>query len=412
MAEISLPHNTKELIEGLMAAIKPGPPTIFVTYHPASVLRGGGYEPAILEDLARPRQAALQVPKDGLPEASKVGFDTEYYFKPSHPVKPVVVTAAISDSQHVKVYDKEEVTKARQVIRADVLCGHNITVDLDSLASLGLAREDWLRGENILDSLLLAKMVDENKEGKGAYKLETLFLQNFKTESWKAETEIYGHDPRQWPDSERKRRCGLDAWATYLLCRKLIASVKGPIEFNHKVAQTLRRIYLAGAVIDLTIWGRLKRQYTREVNHLREQLTKFAHRKGMKEFSPTNDNHIRELVYSRLRCPILNRTEKTNLPAVDKITLQQLHAPSVEKLILFSKSDKILNTYLLSLQELWTKLDSDRALLRFPIHTLGARTTRRTSSKPNAQNWPPEVKAIVVSRFKGGKILSVDYCVA
>ena len=90
-------------------------PKVIVTYHPAAVLRGGGqYEPAILEDLARPGQANLQLPKDGFPKASRVGFDTEYYFRPSSPVKPVVLTTAISDSKTVKVYDKEELIKLKR----------------------------------------------------------------------------------------------------------------------------------------------------------------------------------------------------------------------------------------------------------------------------------------------------------
>ena len=387
-------------------------PIIFCTFHPAAVLHGGGqYEPSILEDLARPRQSSLQLPATGRPIGTRVGFDSEYYFSPTKPVKPVVITTAVATSETIKVYDKEGVKKIRWLLdKAKILCGHAIEHDLDCLTVLGEAREDWLRGENILDSLLLARMENENKVGKGEYKLETLFLQNFKTESWKADTEMYGNDPRKWPEQERKRRCGLDAWATYLLCRKFYTNARGPIVFNHSVAQTLHRIYLAGAVVKLSTWKNLKGKYTRETNTLRERITRIAHAQGMKEFQPTNDNHIRELVYRRLRCPILNRTEKTNLPAVDKITLGQLQdRKGIKELLAFSKADKILNTYLLSLPELWSPLDSSKALLRFRLIPLGARTTRRASADPNSQNWPPAVMGMIVSRFKGGKILSIDY---
>jgi DNA polymerase-1 len=48
-------------------------------------------------------------------------------------------------------------------------------------------------------------------------------------------------------------------------------------------------------------------------------------------------------------------------------------------------------------------------MLRFRVNPLGARTGRRASDKPNAQNWPKDVRKIIVSRFANGVIADNDY---
>lgn len=94
-----------------------------------------------------------------------------------------------------------------------------------------MAKETWLRGEDLKDSLLLARMVDENR-GKGSYGLEALLLSEFNYIPWKAETEkIFKKekDARAWTPEQRRERCRIDAWATRILAEHFERKVRNGI---------------------------------------------------------------------------------------------------------------------------------------------------------------------------------------
>jgi hypothetical protein len=105
------------------------------------------------------------------------------------------------------------------VKKAKVLVGHSVGGDLDHLVKLGLAKNEWLAGFNIRDSLLLARMFDENR-GKGGYGLEALLISEFNFAPWKGETEKLikaTGNAADWTPEQRIARCRLDAWATHIL---------------------------------------------------------------------------------------------------------------------------------------------------------------------------------------------------
>ena len=193
---------------------------VLVTYHPRSVLAGGfELEDGIVEDLRKFKQPKLLYPKEKWPavKLKKLGFDSEF------DKDGVLLTGGVADNHcavAVETSDRIGMAKLGSVVKkAKVLVGHSVSGDLDHLVLLGLATDDWLRGKNVRDSFLLARMHNENG-GKGAYGLETLLLSEFNTDGWKAETEKLikkTGNAADWTPEQRIARCRLDAWATVVL---------------------------------------------------------------------------------------------------------------------------------------------------------------------------------------------------
>ena len=200
----------------------------YVTYHPSLVLKGEyHYEKRIEEDFRRLLQGTLKPPADQLPDARAVGFDSEY---DSEGRLLTLGVASPTEAMAIEVSgDKAPIGISKVLKKAEVIVGHSVPGDLDYLVRLGLAKDTWLRGVDIYDSLLLARMYDENR-GKGAYGLETLMLSEFNTDSWKAETEKLikaTGNAADWSPEQRIARCRLDAWATIMLAKHFGGKLNG-----------------------------------------------------------------------------------------------------------------------------------------------------------------------------------------
>jgi hypothetical protein len=214
---------------------------IYVTYHPSSVIEGGFHlERYIRDDFERLKRKQLKSPRKALPRsgAKVVGFDTEY--TPTG----ALLTAGVADSQcadAIETTDKRWIQRITPIIkRATTLVGHSVGGDLDYLVKNKLAKEAWLRGEDILDSLLLARMVDENR-GKGGYALEPLLLSHFNFAQWKLATAKLlkeTGDASSWTVEQRVQRCRIDAWATRILGEKLLLLARTELKDVRKLRLT------------------------------------------------------------------------------------------------------------------------------------------------------------------------------
>jgi hypothetical protein len=69
--------------------------------------------------------------------------------------------------------------------------------------------ELWLQGKKQRDTILEAKLADENR-GKDGYRLENLLLSDYRTDSWKVDTEAYGINSSLWPPDLRNERCSIE----------------------------------------------------------------------------------------------------------------------------------------------------------------------------------------------------------
>lgn len=436
---------------------------ILATYHPAAVLhaKGGGDQKglskdsiirAIREDLLRAREYlvsntvndstvstyVLPNPFRGSGDSTVVltalGTDTEYT-----PSKEIY-TAAFSDGTQTWFWDKDlgGVDPQTFTRRVTTLIGQNLPEDIALLWERGMIprRATWLKGQDLMDSLLIGRM---HYEGLPSYKLEDLLATLFTVEPWKYKTQ--GEEMLSWPPDERVNRCERDAWAPVHIVRRLypLLSTQDPPDrpghtqqslypFTMATAMTLHRLTLAGAFVDRDRFQSLVDAKTAERQQHHALLTHAANLLGMANYEPSNDNQTRDLLFKRLGLPVLALTKKTKEPQVAKPVLEMLVEQAqggtkqfLETFLAYNQTDKIITTYLVGDEE--SKDSNAIARLGFPVmgntgpsfwlpfhfNVLGAKTARRSSSRPNSQNWPRALRALVKSRWPGGRILAADY---
>lgn len=386
----------------------------YASYEPSAVLASVPYRVRVLEDLRRAGEARLEYPFEAIPVGNVLSVDTEYA-----PDK-TLLTVGVADLEASASAEPSDEAAFREVTEAiktspggTVLVGHSLTGDLDYLVQLGVARESWVSGEKTQDSLLLARMQDENR-GKGGYGLEILLTSSRNVEPWKYKTEAYDKaDATTWPPDLRAERCRLDAWASAVVAEDAycaVASEGQPIELTHRIAASLHRVELAGVYIDMPTILSMESELQQSRDYFKHKLTTKAHTLGMASFNPTNDTDIRDLLYKKLKLPVLKTTKKGGLAAVDKTTLKQhLDVPVVQDLLEFNKVDKALSTNIVGVLPRIVPVTDTRGWLPININPLGARTGRRSSERPNMQNWAANLRRMVVSRYPGGSILEFDY---
>lgn len=202
----------------------------YCTFHPSTVVMGGyQFEYRIVEDFVRFTKEQKKAPARGLPArgVKAVGFDTEY--SASGELLTVGLGAG-AKADALETTEKGWKKKITPIVKkAKVLIGHSVAGDLDYLVKLGLAKNSWLRGTDVRDSLLLARMYDENR-GKGSYGLETLLLSEMNFSPWKAETEKLikaTGNAADWSPQQRVDRCRIDAWATAVLAEHFERKLHG-----------------------------------------------------------------------------------------------------------------------------------------------------------------------------------------
>lgn len=386
----------------------------YVTYAPRAVLLGGAsYLPRIKEDFARASKPLVARPENKIHSSFYFAVDTEY--APDKSLLTVGLADVFSATSAEPGEDGfyEVLSTIEQAEGNAILIGHSLSGDVDKLVELGIARESWVSGEKTLDSLLLGRMKDENR-GKGGYDLEGLLVSDRNVEPWKQDTLAYSkEDATLWPVELRKERCRLDAWASAVLACDLVTDkevAKMPWNFVHRIAMSLHRVRHAGVYIDHKKLLAMGDELHAAREQARDKLTKLAFSHGMTEFIPTNDGHIRDLLFKRLKLPVTKKTKTSKLPAVDQITLKQFaDRPEVKTLLEFNKADKAYTISIEGLNELVQIQPDYRLWLPVNINPLGARTGRRASSEPNMQNWQVKMRQLVVSRFPNGLILENDY---
>lgn len=376
----------------------------YVTYDPASVLRGNmEHEALLIEDLERFHWKQLSWPKNCFPVSKIIGVDTEYKSDGS------ILDLAVADSSNAYSVALNDTRTLKKVFAVPKIVAHVLGGDLTNLIKLGCTRNDWAQGKNIKDSFIISRLADENR-GRGNYTVDALLLAKHNVKGWKHKTEAFSdHDATEWPTDLRAERCRLDAWAGLHVSQDWQDKVEGPVELQTQIACTLERIKLAGAYVDLPAFEKwateVKYEHTKQLN----LLTRFAWKHGLKEFSPTTPNDIRQLLFKKLRIQVEEYT-KTGLPAVTKAFLyrHKHDIPAVAQILSFRQIDKLLTTYVNGIRK---KIIGEKLQARIPFRlgAMGTRTGRRAADKPNSQNWTKSARAIIHSRWPGGLVLDNDF---
>lgn len=382
-----------------------GGPAVYACEDPQSP--EGSWE-AVARELRRLTEPILSFPPvvDHPIVSECVAVDTEFEDRK-------LLTVACATPVHAVVRDVDQ-PDFDHVIRASVssavkLVGHHVWVDVDWLVELGLCRETWVNGVDVVDTNLLARMADETL-GTGAYGVEALLRRYYRVEGWKTETdEIDPIHPSRWPAELRRRRCAVDAWASWNV--KDAVRAKGPVEFTHRIAATLHRVHHAGMAMDTSALAEYVEFLRMSRDAAKQRFLQCTAQYGMPDVSPTNDAQLRELIYGKLGLQVTTKTPK-GLPSVAKdVLLPYRDHPVIDELLTYNELDRTLAAIegekgvLANLQPLRDGV----SLLPVNIWPLRAKTARRSSTSPNVQNWTVQMRKMVRSRWDGGAILDVDY---
>lgn len=361
----------------------------------------------IAEDWRRFTLEETKLPTKATPKDTRyIGFDTEY--TPSQ-----VLCGAFADRNNSITLPASQFKHAQVLLEDSILVGHSVSNDIDSLlkcnvSTLRKACERWLQGLRQRDSLLVARLANENR-GKDGYKLESLLLGRHNMPGWKKETEDLGPDPSKWPPALRDERCRIDAWAALKVYDAFKDNTHGPVQMVHQIAMTVARMKHIGVYIDWPGYCKLKKEIYHEADVAETKFKKYARQYDLKDFCPTKDAHIRHLLYDKMGLEPDSYT-KGGLPTTSVKKLKEFESEYAEirALINFSKAEKLRSTYCNSLEQCFVRV-KDGVWLAVNINPLAARTGRRSSNKPNMQNLPTRIRKIIVSRFKGGVIADNDY---
>ncbi len=197
-------------------------PVCYVSYHPSSVLDGMIHlKRDISGDFRRLSDPPLPWPVEETPTGPTIGVDTEYA------ADGRLLTVGLADEHHAIAIESEggDWSAIQGVLLgATTLVGHSVAGDLTMLHQRGIIpaskAEGWLRGNKILDSLMLARMDEENGL---SYSLEDALAGYVNLTPWKYKTaellEKY-KDMALVPQSLRVERCRLDAWAAWNLAQR------------------------------------------------------------------------------------------------------------------------------------------------------------------------------------------------
>lgn len=396
-----------------------------VTYGIDKIQEGAYYhEQHIIDDLRMLVAPETPLPAHGIPATTTKGVDTEYD-KDDELLTIGFGSSKLSVGMDWKGDRSSYAITSRALKETDFLVGHNIPGDIDQLAKVGLPiREDWYTGRKLIDTFVLAKLLDENKP-RGSYGLEQLTLTNYNVKPWKDETDKKlkeTGDARDWTPQEREGRCSMDSWATFMLAKKFYPLVAKDaqsrllVETIHRISMTLYRIGLAGAKVNQDYLNKFMLETKLDLSRMQTALQTGAVELGWdkpEQFTPTKDDDIRYLLFDKLRLKPITKTVGGKY-GVDKITLKQYQdkVPLITNLLEYNRLQKLDSVY----GDIENYIDKD-GYIHFWINQLGAKTGRRSSgggmegtpTSKNAQNWPPDAKHMIVSRFPGGKIGAFDY---
>jgi uracil-DNA glycosylase family 4 len=192
----------------------------------------------------------------------------------------------------------------------------------------------------------------------------------------------------------------------------------------HDSTETCADIETTGLFVDGEHYEREKENLKKRHDFVKNRLdtsdeAKLFKEKTGKELDIDSNDDLRTLLYELLNYPIITRTTKTKVGAVNVEALDQFKTPFVQDIKTLRKLQKIRSTYLIQFLRESIEFNDPRFGKRlmifpnFPIHLV--RTYRGSSESPNFQNIPqrdPLAKKLVRSGIvppPGMKIAAADY---
>lgn len=323
----------------------------------------------------------------------KLALDLEWHYKDDDPLRGKFRCGCwySASSGLCGTFDLSEI-RQRFAVAASLgsweIVGHNINADLKKLVEWGVRLPDDFR---IRDSLLAARM----------------FVPSAPTKELKPFAREYGLFWEDKHDTENSRElieyCAKDTYAAWWLESKLLQNKdehqKKLYDFQCELSRAFLAVEVAGVKIDRELLEQERLRITTELTGLVKDIP---------EHIVTNDNVLRAWLrnrYSEKELHTLGTTDTGQLSINVKV-LQTLPKPNKEFRAIVRARE--LQDYLTLYIDRPKELTDSRGFF-FPEYKLLVAKTQRRSTTPAIQNWPSEARKVIVSRFPGGKILSLDF---
>lgn len=304
--------------------------------------------------------------------------------------KDQVVCAAVGTDE--KVFWFQDVAGLSEVLEGKTIIGHNLKFDLHF---------GPIKNATLFDTLIAHYLLYPEAKKRG---LKELASQYFQAEDYAVDVKhINNLDKEQLKIYNCK-----DVVFTYKLYNLFKDRVKDNYMFNflNKFIFTLIEIEKNGVVIDKDIFNKVKTELVTDLELVNVKLKSFS------DINFNSTKQLRDLLYNKMRLPILEETEK-GAPSTSEETLVQLQKTDttglIEALLSHRKLAKLVSTYIEGLEPL---IKNSRCYPSYNVcRTL---TGRLACNDPNFQNQPKHegILSFFTSRFPGGVLVQVDYCVA
>ncbi len=178
--------------------------------------------------------------------------------------------------------------------------------------------------------------------------------------------------------------------------RGLFESLETPL------IEILGAMEMHGVLIDATLFAGMSRLLAEKLGERRESVCRLAG----EDFNLNSTPQLREILFERLGLPVLRRT-KTG-PSTDSGVLEQLAVRGHElprRILGYRKLEKLRNTYVDALPAL---VSPETGRIHTTFNQTVAATGRLSSSDPNLQNVPIEIRRAFVAP-PGWVLLTADY---
>lgn len=278
---------------------------------------------------------------------------------------------------------------------------HNGAYDRQALLSLGIDIE------LMFDTMTAQYLIDPNSR-KGLQYLSSMYLglppykdvdyKNILDEPWEKVAEMNGKDAiRTWRLFEEKLMPTIrdDPRLNRLMQFVMLPGINALLENE-----------LKGMPIDVRRLEVVTEDFETRLVRLGDQLRVEARRAGMEKFNPRSTKDLQELMFERLKLPVMKHTDK-GAPSLDKearLALKGKH-PAMDLLDEYKIVSQRLGTFLYP----WAEMERDGFIhTKYkPNHVVSGRLS---SEKPNMQQVPrdPEIRG-VFGGLPGHQLVMLDY---
>jgi DNA polymerase-1 len=342
------------------------------------------------------RVVAFDTETNGLENPNIVGFsfafeETKAYYVPVNHFY-LGVTEQIPENKALE---------AIQLILNKKVIGHNLKFDFKMLKKYGLNIP-----KPYADTMILAWILDpDSPVGLDSVAKRYLDHQNIKFK------EIIGKNKNfsEVDIQEAAKYAAEDALISLKLYKtlkeKLWEEVKWDIEnIEMPFISLLIDIESQGIKLDIEYMKKLEKETTKKL----QTLTKEIYDLAGNEFNIKSTKQLSHILFEVLKLPVKRKT-KTGYSTDEKVLNSLINAhPIIEKLLEYRKLDKLLNTYIIPLQE-YAKKDPNHKIYTNFLQT-GTATGRLSSKNPNLQNIPTSTEINIRDAFIAEKkFVSLDY---